>query len=109
IEIYNPNPWMTFGGMGSQKLDAPNIEYIANNDTHPFAQFSEQFHSIVKSELAEFPRWTMCKRRRRRRSNHRNWPSCRRRKTASRPPWHSPIRTRRNTSSKNTNSQNLLS
>jgi predicted alpha/beta hydrolase family esterase len=52
IEIYNPNPWMTFGGMGSQKLDAPNIEYIANNDTHPFAQFSEQFHSIVKSELA---------------------------------------------------------
>src|SRR5215472_16819027 len=52
IEIYNPNPWMTFGGMGSQKLDAPNIEYIANNDTHPGAQFNEQFHSIVKSELA---------------------------------------------------------
>jgi hypothetical protein len=25
IEIYNPNRWMTFGGMGSQKLDAPNI------------------------------------------------------------------------------------
>jgi hypothetical protein len=24
IEIYNPNRWMTFGGMGSQKLDAPN-------------------------------------------------------------------------------------
>ncbi len=52
IEIYNPNPWMTFGGMGSQKLDAPNIEYIANNDTHPGAQFSEQFHTIVKTELA---------------------------------------------------------
>ncbi|MBO0716750.1 MAG: hypothetical protein J2P55_05365 [Rhizobiales bacterium] len=52
IEIYNPNPWMTFGGMGSQKLDAPNIEYIANNDTHPGAQFNDQFHSIVKSELA---------------------------------------------------------
>ncbi len=52
IEIYNPNPWMTFGGMGSQKLDAPNIEYIANNDTHPVAQFSEQFHTIVKTELA---------------------------------------------------------
>jgi hypothetical protein len=52
IEIYNPNPWMTFGGMGSQKLDAPNIEYIANNDTHPGAQFSEQFHSIVKTEVA---------------------------------------------------------
>jgi hypothetical protein len=52
IEIYNPNPWMTFGGMGSQKLDAPNIEYIVNNDSHPGAQFNEQFHSIVKSELA---------------------------------------------------------
>ena len=52
IEIYNPNPWMTFGGMGSQKLDAPNIEYVANNDSHPGAQFSEQFHSIVKSEVA---------------------------------------------------------
>jgi hypothetical protein len=52
IEIYNPNRWMTFGGMGSQKLDAPNIEYIVNNDTHPGAQFDEQFHSVVKSELA---------------------------------------------------------
>jgi hypothetical protein len=52
IEIYNPNPWMTFGGMGSQKLDAPNIEYIVNNDSHPGAQFSEQFRSIVKTELA---------------------------------------------------------
>ena len=52
IEIYNPNPWMTFGGMGSQKLDAPNVEYIANNDSHPGAQFSEQFHIIVKTELA---------------------------------------------------------
>lgn len=52
IEIYNPNPWMTFGGMGSQKLDAPNIEYVVNNDSHPGAQFNEQFHSIVKSELA---------------------------------------------------------
>jgi hypothetical protein len=52
IEIYNPNPWMTFGGMGSQKLEAPNIEYIVNNDSHPGAQFNEQFHSIVKTELA---------------------------------------------------------
>ena len=43
---------MTFGGMGSQKLDAPNIEYIVNNDTHPGAQFNEQFRSVVKSELA---------------------------------------------------------
>jgi hypothetical protein len=43
---------MTFGGMGSQKLDAPNIEYVVNNDTHPGAQFNEQFRSIVKSELA---------------------------------------------------------
>src|SRR5262252_8467582 len=51
IEIYNPNRWMTFGGMGSQKLDAPNIEYIVNNDTHPGAQFNDQFRSVVKSEL----------------------------------------------------------
>jgi hypothetical protein len=43
---------MTFGGMGSQKLDAPNIEYIVNNDTHPGAQFNDQFRSIVKNELA---------------------------------------------------------
>jgi len=52
IEIYNPNPWMTFGGMGSQKLEAPNIEYIVNNDSHPGAQFNEQFRSVVKNELA---------------------------------------------------------
>jgi hypothetical protein len=52
IEIYNPNPWMTFGGMGSQKLDAPNIEYIVNNDTHPGAQFNGQFRSVVKNEVA---------------------------------------------------------
>ena len=52
IEIYNPNPWMTFGGMGSQKLEAPNIEYIVNNDTHPGAQFNDQFRSVVKTELA---------------------------------------------------------
>lgn len=52
IEIYNPNPWMTFGGMGSQRLEAPNIEYIVNNDTHPGAQFSSEFRSIVKNELA---------------------------------------------------------
>jgi hypothetical protein len=52
IEIYNPNPWMTFGGMGSQRLEAPNIEYIVNNDTHPGAQFNSEFRSIVKNELA---------------------------------------------------------
>jgi hypothetical protein len=52
IEIYNPNPWMTFGGMGSQKLEAPNIEYIVNNDTHPGAQFSTEFRNIVRNEMA---------------------------------------------------------
>jgi hypothetical protein len=52
VEIYNPNPWMTFGGMGSQKLDAPNIEYIVNNDTHPGAQFSDQFRSVARNEVA---------------------------------------------------------
>jgi len=51
IEIYNPNRWMTFGGMGSQKLDAPNIEYVVNNDTHPGAQFNAEFRNIVRNEL----------------------------------------------------------
>ena len=54
IEIYNPNPWMTFGGMGSKKLVGENIEYIANNDTHPGAQFNSQFHDLVKTEVAKF-------------------------------------------------------
>lgn len=52
IEIYNPNPWMTFGGMGSQKLVGPNIEYIENDDSHPGAQFNSEFRSLVKSEIA---------------------------------------------------------
>jgi len=53
IEIYNPNPWMTFGGMGSKKLVGPNIEYIANNDSHPGAQFNSEFRSLVKTEVAK--------------------------------------------------------
>jgi lipoprotein-anchoring transpeptidase ErfK/SrfK len=52
IEIYNPNPWMTFGGMGSQRLVGPNVEYIVNNDTHLGAQFNSEFGSLVKSEIA---------------------------------------------------------
>jgi hypothetical protein len=52
IEVYNPNPSMTFGGMGSKKLIGPNIEYIANNDSHPGAQFSSEFRDLVKSEIA---------------------------------------------------------
>jgi hypothetical protein len=52
IEIYNPNPWMTFGGMGSQKLEAPNIEYVVNNDSHPGAQFNAEFRNIVRTEMA---------------------------------------------------------
>jgi hypothetical protein len=54
IEIYNPNPWMTFGGMGSKKLVGQNIEYIANNDSHPGAQFNFEFRQLVKSEIAKF-------------------------------------------------------
>ena len=54
IEIYNPNPWMTFGGMGSKKLEGDNIEYIANNDSHPGAQFNAQFRDLAKSEIAKF-------------------------------------------------------
>jgi hypothetical protein len=53
IEIYNPNPLMTFGGMGSKKLVGPNIEYIANNDSHPGAQFNPEFRSLVKTEVAK--------------------------------------------------------
>jgi hypothetical protein len=52
VEIYNPNRWMTFGGMGSQKLEGPNIEYITNNDSHPGAPFNSQFRDLVKSEIA---------------------------------------------------------
>jgi hypothetical protein len=53
IEIYNPTPWMTFGGMGSKKLVGPNIEYIANNDSHPGAQFNSVFRNLVKTEVAK--------------------------------------------------------
>jgi hypothetical protein len=53
IEIYNPNPWMTFGGMGSKKLIGENIEYIANYDSHPGAQFNSEFRSLVKSKVAQ--------------------------------------------------------
>ncbi len=53
IEIYNPNPWMTFGGMGSKKLEGDNIEYIANNDSHPGAQFSPEFRNLAKSEITK--------------------------------------------------------
>ena len=52
VEIYNPNRWMTFGGMGSNKLAGPNIEYIANNDSHPGAQFNSGFRNLVKTEVA---------------------------------------------------------
>jgi hypothetical protein len=52
VEIYNPNRWMTFGGMGSQKLDGPNIEYVESNDSHPGAQFNSDFRNLVKSEVA---------------------------------------------------------
>ena len=54
IEIYNPNPWMTFGGMGSKKLIGESIEYIANYDSHLGAQFNSEFRSLVKSEIAKF-------------------------------------------------------
>src|SRR5262249_25715837 len=51
IEVYNPNPYMTFGGMGSKKLIGPNIEYVENNDSHPGAQFNLEFRGLVKSEI----------------------------------------------------------
>jgi len=52
VEIYNPNPWMTFGGMESQKLMGANIEYIVNNDSHLGAPFNSEFRTLVKSEIA---------------------------------------------------------
>ena len=52
VEIYNPNPWMTFGGMGSQKLIGANIEYIVNNDSHLGAPYNPEFRNLVKSEIA---------------------------------------------------------
>ena len=52
VEIYNPNPWITFGGMGSQKLVGPNIEYITNNDSHLEAPYNSEFRDLVKSEIA---------------------------------------------------------
>lgn len=52
VEIYNPNPWMTFGGMGSQKLVGPNIEYVMNNDSHLGAPFNSEFRNLVKNEIA---------------------------------------------------------
>jgi hypothetical protein len=54
IEIYDPDPWQTWGGMGSKKLVGDNIEYITNNDSHPGAQFSSEFRNLVKSEVAKF-------------------------------------------------------
>ncbi len=52
VEIYNPKPEMTLGGMGSKKLVGENIEYIANDDTHMGTQFSSDFRKLVKSEIA---------------------------------------------------------
>jgi hypothetical protein len=54
VEFYNPKPWMTFGGMGSGKLEGDNIEYIENNDTHLGAPFNSEFRNLVKSEIAKF-------------------------------------------------------
>src|ERR1700691_3261126 len=54
IEIYNPDPWLTWGGMGSKKLDGDNIEYIENSDSHPGAQFNSDFRNLAKSEIAKF-------------------------------------------------------
>ena len=51
VEIYNPDPAMTLGGMGSKKLVGENIEYIANTDLHIGTQFSPEFRNLVKSEI----------------------------------------------------------
>ena len=52
VEMYNPNPLMTFGGMGSRRLVGANIEYIVNNDSHVGAQYNLEFRSLVRAEIA---------------------------------------------------------
>ena len=52
VEIYDPNPLRTFGGMGSQKLEGPNIEYITNTDSHIGAPYNAEFRDLVRSEIA---------------------------------------------------------
>jgi lipoprotein-anchoring transpeptidase ErfK/SrfK len=52
VEMYNPNPLMTFGGMGSRRLVGANIEYIVNNDLHVGAQYNLEFRSLVRAEIA---------------------------------------------------------
>ena len=44
VEIYNPNPWMTF-------VWIKHREYITNNDSHLGAPFSSEFRNLVKSEI----------------------------------------------------------
>jgi hypothetical protein len=51
VEIYNPKPEETLGGMGSKKLVGDNIEYIVNNDSHMGTQFGSDFRDLVKSEI----------------------------------------------------------
>jgi hypothetical protein len=55
VEIYNPNPWMTFGGMGSQKLVGPNIEYVVNNDIARLAAEPAPDTAQVKMPKASQP------------------------------------------------------
>jgi len=52
VEIYNPKPEETLGGMGSKKLVGDNIEYIVNSDSHMGTQFGSDFRDLVKSEIA---------------------------------------------------------
>jgi hypothetical protein len=54
VEFYNPNPLMTFGGMGSKKLAGGNIEYFPNNDNHIAAPYNSDFRSFTKTEIAKF-------------------------------------------------------
>ena len=52
VEIYNPKPEETLGGMGSKKLVGDNIEYIVNSDSHMGTQFGSDFRDLVKNEIA---------------------------------------------------------
>lgn len=49
IEFYNPNVLET-GGLGSRKLEG-NVEYVVNQDSHPYADDDPTVHNRIISEV----------------------------------------------------------
>jgi len=50
IEIYNPKFWRT-AGLGAKRLVGVHFSYIANNDSHPYADNDPQVHQFVFNEV----------------------------------------------------------